>query len=90
MSLNISNTHDVLSKNYRQVSAGMVAEVITQASIAQRCAAGGKIQRQCVIWVHNSKNFVEINFEKQPSFAKLFQDDLDVKRIVSQMAAMVA
>ena len=35
-------------------------------------------------------NFVEINFEKQPSFAKLFEEDLDVKRIVSQMAAMVA
>jgi len=36
------------------------------------------------------KNFVEINFERQPTFAKLFQDDLDMKRIVSQMAAMVA
>jgi len=36
------------------------------------------------------KNFVEINFERQPSFARLFQDDLDVKRIVSQMAAMTA
>jgi len=36
------------------------------------------------------KNFVEINFEKQPSFGKLFQDTLDVKHIVPQMAAMAA
>ena len=35
------------------------------------------------------ENFIEINFEKQPSFGSLFQGDLDVKRIVSQMAAMV-
>ncbi|MGN1253146.1 MAG: ATP-binding protein, partial [Prevotella sp.] len=35
------------------------------------------------------KNFVEINFEKQPSFAQLFEGDLDVRRIVSQMEAIV-
>lgn len=34
------------------------------------------------------ENFIEINFEKQPSFGSLFQGDLDVKRIVSQLAAM--
>ena len=35
------------------------------------------------------ENFVEINLEKQPSFISLFQDDLDVKRIVPQFSAMV-
>ncbi len=32
--------------------------------------------------------FVEINFEKQPKYKALFKDDLDVKRIVSQISAM--
>ena len=32
--------------------------------------------------------FVEINFEKQPKYKALFKDDLDVKRIVPQIAAM--
>ena len=35
------------------------------------------------------ENFVEINLEKQPSFISLFQGDLDVKRIVPQLSAMV-
>ena len=35
------------------------------------------------------ENFVEINLEKQPSFIKFFQGDLDVKRIVPQLSAMV-
>ena len=35
------------------------------------------------------ENFVEINLEKQPSFIQFFQDDLDVKRIVPQLSAMV-
>lgn len=35
------------------------------------------------------EEFVEINFEKQKSFIKLFKDDIDVKRIVPQLAAMV-
>ena len=35
------------------------------------------------------ENFVEINLEKQPSFIQLFQGDLDVKRIVPQLSAMV-
>ena len=35
------------------------------------------------------ENFVEINLEKQPSFIQLFQRDLDVKRIVPQLSAMV-
>lgn len=35
------------------------------------------------------KSFVEINFEKQPSFAQLFEGDLNVRRIVSQMEAIV-
>lgn len=34
------------------------------------------------------KNFVEINFEKQPAYKALFTDDLDVKRIVPQLSAM--
>lgn len=34
------------------------------------------------------KYFVEINLEKQPSYKSLFQPNLDVKRIVPQMAAM--
>lgn len=33
-------------------------------------------------------SFVEINFEKQPSNKDLFKNDLDVKRIVSQIAAI--
>lgn len=33
-------------------------------------------------------SFVEINFEKQPEYKVLFKDDLDVKRIVPQIAAM--
>ena len=35
------------------------------------------------------ENFVEINLEKQPSFIPFFQGDLDVKRIVPQLSAMV-
>ena len=35
------------------------------------------------------ENFVEINLEKQPSFIQLFQGDLDVKRIIPQLSAMV-
>ena len=34
------------------------------------------------------ESFVEINFEKQPSYGLLFKDDLDVKRILPQIAAM--
>lgn len=34
------------------------------------------------------KYFVEINLEKQPNYKMLFQPDLDVNRIVPQMAAM--
>ena len=34
------------------------------------------------------KYFVEINLEKQPNYIELFKKDLDVKRIVPQMAAM--
>lgn len=34
-------------------------------------------------------NFVEINFERQPEFGKLFKENLDVKRIVPQMEALV-
>lgn len=34
------------------------------------------------------KYFVEINLEKQPSYIELFKQDLDVKRIVPQLAAM--
>ena len=34
------------------------------------------------------ERFVEINFEKQPSFKQVFQYDLDTKRIVSELAAM--
>ena len=33
-------------------------------------------------------HYVEINLEKQPSFKQLFEGDLDVKRIVPQIAAM--
>jgi len=33
-------------------------------------------------------NFVEVNFEKQPAFKQLFLNDIDVRRIVPQMAAM--
>ena len=32
--------------------------------------------------------FVEINFERHPVYKQLFQNDLDVRRIVPQMAAM--
>ena len=35
------------------------------------------------------ESFIEINLEKQPSFKELFQGDLNVKRIVSQLSAMV-
>lgn len=34
------------------------------------------------------EQFVEINFEKQPTFKSLFEKDLDVKRIVPLIAAM--
>lgn len=34
------------------------------------------------------ETFVEINFEKQPRYKLLFKDDLNVKRIVPQIAAM--
>lgn len=34
------------------------------------------------------KSFVEVNFEKQPAYKQLFRGDLDVKRIVPQMAAI--
>ena len=34
------------------------------------------------------ENFVEINFEKQPIYKQLFQADIDVERIVPQMAAI--
>lgn len=34
------------------------------------------------------KYYVEINLEKQPDYIELFKKDLDVKRIVPQMAAM--
>ncbi|MCM1176246.1 MAG: ATP-binding protein [Clostridium sp.] len=34
------------------------------------------------------KNYVEINFEKQPSYRTLFQGELDVHRICVQIAAM--
>ncbi|MDE6451030.1 MAG: ATP-binding protein, partial [Odoribacter sp.] len=33
-------------------------------------------------------SYVEINFEKQPEYKTLFQNNLDVVRIISQMAAM--
>lgn len=34
------------------------------------------------------ESFVEINFEKQPKYKILFDDDLDVKRIVPQISAI--
>lgn len=34
------------------------------------------------------EGFVEVNFEKQPSYKQLFRGDIDVKRIVPQMAAI--
>lgn len=34
------------------------------------------------------EGYIEVNFEKQPSYMTLFQGDLDVTRIVSQIAAM--
>ncbi len=34
------------------------------------------------------KNFVEINFEKQPEFKQVFTQDFDVRRIVSQIEAL--
>lgn len=34
------------------------------------------------------EHFVEINFEKQPTFKSLFEKDLDVKRIVPLISAM--
>lgn len=34
------------------------------------------------------ENYVEINFEKHPEYKVLFQGNLDVKRIIPQMAAM--
>ena len=33
-------------------------------------------------------SFVEINFEKQPKYKILFDDDLDVKRIIPQISAI--
>jgi uncharacterized protein len=36
----------------------------------------------------NFENFVEVNFEKQSKYKAIFNDDLDVKRIVSQISAM--
>ncbi|MCD8209041.1 MAG: AAA family ATPase [Bacteroidales bacterium] len=33
-------------------------------------------------------NYIEVNFEKNPSFKPLFQGDLDVRRIVPQMEAI--
>lgn len=36
------------------------------------------------------KGFVEVNFERQPSYKQLFQGDIDVKRIVPQMAAIAS
>jgi len=36
----------------------------------------------------NFDNFVEVNFEKQPKYKALFNDDLDVKRIVPQISAI--
>lgn len=35
-------------------------------------------------------NFVEINFEKQPEYKKLFEKDLVVSRIISEISAMCA
>lgn len=34
------------------------------------------------------ESFVEINFEKQPQYKRLFNEDLDVKRIVPQISVM--
>lgn len=34
------------------------------------------------------ESFVEINFEKQPQYKAIFNEDLDVKRIVSQISVM--
>lgn len=34
-------------------------------------------------------SFVEVNFERNPNFKELFQQDLDVRRIVPQMEAIV-
>jgi len=34
------------------------------------------------------ESFVEVNFEKQPSYIQLFQGDLDVNRIVREIAAV--
>lgn len=34
------------------------------------------------------ENYVEINFEKQPEYKTLFQDNLDVRRIIPQMSAI--
>lgn len=35
-------------------------------------------------------NFIEINFEKQPEYKKVFQSDLVVSRIISEISAMCA
>jgi hypothetical protein len=35
------------------------------------------------------KYYVEVNFERQPEIATLFKENLDVKRIVTQMSALV-
>ncbi len=35
------------------------------------------------------ENFVEINFERQPEYKQIFDSNLDVRRIVAQIAAMV-
>ncbi len=37
----------------------------------------------------NFQNFVEINFEKQPDIRALFSENLDVRRIISQISAVV-
>lgn len=34
------------------------------------------------------KSYVEINIERQPSFSKIFQGDLDVNNIISQISAI--
>lgn len=36
----------------------------------------------------NFEHFIEINFEKQPTYGRLFKGDIDVKRIVPQISAL--
>ncbi|MCL2196754.1 MAG: AAA family ATPase [Treponema sp.] len=36
----------------------------------------------------NYKNFIEINFEKQPSVKKVFEEDLDARTIILNLSAM--